>query len=154
MPVADIRTAMRSTIAAIPAVGVVTDYEPFAIREEDFKKYFLAKGAAVVLGWTITRESTESEENSQAGDQETHVMVVRGYHALQRAGASEQDFQTLIELVRGTMRAARSGLYGLGGALFRVEPPQLRLVDTRLFTDIYVHYCEIAQRCAEQVSLT
>src|SRR5574337_595473 len=73
--------------------------------------------------------------------------VVRGYAVLANSGATEKDFQDLIEIVRTRLRQEEVGHYG--GVCLNVFPPQARLVEPRMFEGVLVHYCELTQRCQE-----
>ncbi len=152
MPLADIRSAIQAAMQQVAAIGVVTDYEPLATRKEEFERYFKASTLAYVLGWTITRESTDERDATTEQNWSDHLIVIRGYRPIGTAGATEKDFQDLIEAVRVRLRTEQRDQ--LGGAATFVGPPKVRIAEPRDFAGYLVHYCEITLRCGEAVSIT
>jgi hypothetical protein len=157
----DIRHAIKKAMDDIPAVGLVNDFEPWARREEDFRRYFWSPELEFILGWTITREATEETDDSHdPANFSTHVMVIRGYRALADGASTEKQFQDLIEIVRVRLRAEQVSVDdrgnvcgGLNGTCLRVAPPQVRIVEVRTFGDFLVHYCELLLRCTEELPI-
>lgn len=146
-----IRAAIVAALDAIPNIGVVTDFEPYAQREEHFKTYFLDPLLGYVQGWTVTRAAAVETWASDRDNMVSHEFIVRGYRAINADAASERDFQDMLERVRDVMRANQRLQYG--GVTRKVDPPQLRTVEARQFSDCLVHYAEIFQGCAELVKL-
>src|SRR5262245_60526037 len=112
MALAEIRAAIAAALAEVANIGKVTPYEPYATREEDFKAFFLDDDLGYVLGWSITREATSERDRDTEGNLATHLMVIRGYRALSTGGATETEFQDLIEAVRTRLR--REQVYQFG----------------------------------------
>lgn len=154
MSLATIRTALAAAVGQVASVGVVTDYEPLATREEDFKAFFLSSALGYVQGWTVTRESTEEfglGEDGASLEQNwaNHLMVTRGYRAVGSAGSTEKAFQDLVEAVRTRLRTEQKNQ--LGGQAAIVGPPNARIVEARTFGGYLVHYAEITVLCREMV---
>lgn len=155
MSLATLRTGLQSLLAGITDIGVVTDYEPFVQREEDFRTYFYDAPADRILGWTITRESTSERDKDNATTWRNHAMVIRGYAPVGQKGFTEKAFQDLIEDICDAVRAQQlPQLVGFGvTSVTFVGPPQVRLVEARQFFDKLVHYVEITIACeGEEVS--
>lgn len=151
MSLATIRSAIQTTMQAVADIGVVTDFEPWATRKERFLTYFKAEALAYMQGWTITRESTlERKRDQQRTNSRVHVMVIRGYRAMDQEGTTEKDFQNLIETVCAALRVKE--LDHLDGTALLVGPPAVRIVETRTFAEYLVHYGEIALPVTEEVT--
>jgi hypothetical protein len=151
MSLDELRTLWKQRLEAIaPTIGVVTDFEPYVDREEDFKTFFLSETLGYAQGWTITREASAERGYDDTKNYRAHSFVFRGYSALNTAGASEKAFQDLVETVTATLR--REMRDQLGGKAM-VAPPAVRVVDVRKFTTILVHYAELTITCTELVGI-
>jgi hypothetical protein len=128
---------------------VVNDFEPHAVRDEDFRTYFLHPDLLYVLGWTITRESTAERDFDFEENLSAHTMVIRGYRAIDDHGISEKAFQDLVETVRTKLRREQS--LQLGGEATFVGPPQCRIFEPRKFGELLVHYAEVVVVCTPNV---
>jgi hypothetical protein len=148
MALADIRTAIKARVETIPDVGIVSDWEPYILRDEDIRTYFKATTLDYFQGWTITREHTEEEPKTMKWNYAKHTIVIRGYSAVNAAAFTEKRFQDLIELIRGQLRLEQRNKFGVPNVV-AVESPQVRVVDPRLFVGILCHYCEIVVRVTE-----
>ncbi len=149
MSLATIRSAIKAALETVSNVGTVTDFEPYVLREEDLKRYFKPTDSVPFRGWTITRESTTERDITSESNFSMHLFVIRGYQALNSEGATEKEFQDLIEAVRVRLRQEEVGLFGQICQF--VAPPNVRIVEARTFTDVLVHYCEITLPCTEHV---
>ncbi len=151
MALADIRSAIQVAMQSVTGIGVVTDYEPHVTREEDLKTFFQVADSTQLLGWTITRESTEERDDTTGSNRARHLMVIRGYAAAANHAATEKTFQDLIEAVRTRLRQEQSA--GLGGLVTFAGPPSMRLCEPRMFASFLVHYCELTFPCEEFVTV-
>ena len=142
MAFSDLRAGLALRLRTIPGIGVVNDWEPYATREEDFATFFVSEG--LLLGWTICRESTHEGHITRALHAADHLFVIRGYRAVDNDAQSEKGFQDLVELARAALRIEQDPGFHLGGAAVKVDHPQLRIVEPRLFGGVLVHYAEIA----------
>lgn len=151
MALADIRTALKIAVSGVASIGVVTDFEPWATRKETFLTYFKSGALAYMQGWTITRESSLEEKRTQErSNSRRHLMVIRGYRALDQDGATEKAFQDLIEAVCAALRVKE--LDALDGTALLVGPPSVRISEPRTFSDYLVHYVDIAVPVTEEVT--
>lgn len=150
MSLATIRTALKAAIESVTDVGVVTDFEPLATRQEHFETYFKAPALAYVQGWTITREATLERGHVTQANQSAHLMVIRGYRALSIDGSTEKAFQDLVEAVRARLRLEQRDQ--LGGVAM-VDPPSVRIFQPLTFAGYLVHYVEITLRCVESLTI-
>jgi hypothetical protein len=148
---AQIRTAILGTVNSVPNVGVVTEFEPAVVREEDLNTYFLDPDLGYILGWSLTRESTACRDATILSDFEEHQLVLRAYRAVNNAGASEKQLQDLVEAVRAAIRAEEAGCWN--GLVQFVGHPQVRIFESRLFGQILVHYCELTLLVTEHVTV-
>lgn len=149
MALNDIRTAIAMAVAEVTDVGIVTPYEPLAMREEDFRSFFLSKALGYVQGWTITREATTERDKDTEANWATHLMVIRGYRALGASGETEAAFQDKVEAIRTRLR--REQRDQLGHTATFVGPPAVRILEPRSFGGYLVHYVEILVAVTEAV---
>lgn len=150
MSIASIRAGLKTRLETVASIGVVNDWEPLARTEPEFQRFFVAAGTAEVRGWTITRESTETKPYAMGRNLATHTMVVRGYQVVNNDASSEKAFQDLVEAVCAALRLEEVAKFG---GVVAVDPPQVRLVEPRMFGfgtgTLAVHYAELSQRVAE-----
>lgn len=156
MALADIRAAIATVMGEVPGIGVVNAFDPLAQRKEDLEAFFrpaVSVGilAGYLLGWAITRESTIERDATTEQNFAEHVMVIRGYRTLGAGGATETDFQDLVELLRARLRREQRDQL-LGSATF-VGPPSVRILEPRKFSEYLVHYVELVLRCTEVVPI-
>jgi hypothetical protein len=151
MPLDEIREAIATVMNTVPAIGVVTAFDPLTTRKEDFERYFKTAAGDEMLGWAITRESTVERDGTTEQNLSEHVMVIRGYHAIGNFGATEPVFQDLVETLRARLR--REQRDQLAGAATFVGPPSVRIFEPRRFETYLVHYVEIVLRCTEVVPI-
>ena len=150
MSVAVLRAAIKTAVESVANVGLVHDYEPYLKSDAELRTFFQVTDAAALLGWTITRERTEERDAFTDLDMDSHLMVIRGYAAMQGQAASEKAFQDTIEAVRTRLRQERVNRFG---GLFDVHPPNVRTVEAREYVGKGVHYCEITMACDEVVAV-
>lgn len=152
MALSDIRSAIKTVVAAVTSIGVVSDYEPHVTREEDFRTFFKHASLAYLRGWSITRESTLELNANTLENGSAHLIVIRGYQALDTAGSTEKDFQDLVETVRVELRKAMRTCYSLASVVL-VGEPSVRIFEPRMFAGVLVHYVEIVQVCTEHLAI-
>lgn len=153
MALADIRSAIKTAMQTVASIGVVNDYEPHATREETVRTFFKSAALAYLRGWSITREMTPELNANTHQNASAHLIVIRGYQALDTAGATEKDFQDLVETVRVELRKAMRTTYGLGAAVVLVGEPSVRIFEPRSFAGVLVHYVEITQSVTEHLDI-
>lgn len=145
----DIRAAYKAELEAVANIGVVTDFEPLTTRREQFLTYFKHAGLSYMQGFTFTREqTTETPRNQARKNDRIHLVVTRGYRAIDNDVQSERAFQELIEAVCDRLRAIENTQ--LNATLHRVGPPSVRIVEPREFAGYLVHYAEIGQALIEE----
>jgi len=149
MPLAEIRTQLKTVVAAVVDIGLVYDYERWAAEWSKVLDIFRAtiQGKDRIQAWTITREGTPAEDLDTEREWRRHLMVIRGYRGLDDTQGSEKQFQDLIETVCTALRGQRAGQ--LAGTVTILRPAQVRIVENRLLGDVLCHYCEIAVQAEE-----
>lgn len=148
MSLATQRSAMLSILQGVTDIGVVHDYERWS---NDWNRYLETFSTTIggikrIQGWTITRESTGETPFVQSQNQRGHIWVIRGYRGLDDTAGSEKSFQDLSESVCSELRRRPT----LNGTAERDSgPPQVRVVEHRLFGGVACHYAEITFRAYE-----
>lgn len=146
-----IRSQYKTLLEGIGGIGKVYDYE--RSTSGDWAKFLaLFKTAGnKIHGWTVTREKTLERFLAGSSSERIHEMVLRGYYAVDDAGASEKTFQDLIETICSALRPKTT----LGGKADQVEAPlQVSIVEPRDFGGVLCHYAELRQRAQETTSFT
>ena len=151
MSLATSRAALVDTVEAVPSIGVVSDFEPAVTRDEDLQTYFYDSTLGYILGWSLTREATTCRDATNSSDFEDHLLVLRGYRAVDNKGASETAFQDLIELVRTAIRSEEADCWD--GLVQFVGHPQVRIVEARVYGSVLCHYCELTVLITEHVTV-
>jgi hypothetical protein len=155
MPFADIRPAVKAVLEAVDGVGVVSDFEPWVRRLEELKTFFQPENEDALRGWTISRESVvESYGSLSRGEAEArHAVVIRGYMSVSQQGATERTFQDLVDTVTAALLAQSLDDAKFNQTVDYVEPPIVRAIEHREFSNDFVHYCEIVVGCRERVAV-
>lgn len=106
---AQIRTAMVATVAAVPGAGVVHAYERYIRGDDKFKQLYLYTppgGVQQLRGWWLRRVRTaESSPNVSPETRNVHTWHLRAFMALNDEAASELVFEEMVEAVRDALRA-------------------------------------------------
>lgn len=148
MSLATQRSAILSILQGVTDIGVVHDYERWL---NDWNRYLETFSTTIggikrIQGWTITRESTGETPFVQSQNQRGHIWVIRGYRGLDDTAGSETSFQDLCESVCSELRRRPT----LNGTAERDSgPPQVRVVEHRLFGGVTCHHVEITFRAYE-----
>lgn len=109
------RTALAALIAGVSGAGVVHAFEPYAKTQAEFQAAYLwtaPGGAQQLRGWHIRRTATRERELGVGRVLNAHTWQVRGFMALDQGGATELEFDELVEAVRLAYRLNPT----LGGA--------------------------------------
>ena len=101
------RAALAALFAAVPSVGVVHAFEPYAKTQSEFQAAYLwadGGGSKQLRGWHIRRISTRERELGVGRTVNTHTWRITGYMALDDGGATELVFDELVEAIRQAYR--------------------------------------------------
>ncbi|MFQ5896242.1 MAG: hypothetical protein ACE5JJ_10590 [Nitrospinota bacterium] len=149
MSLAAIRSQIKVVLEGVAGMGKVYDYSPYALTKSKWESLFLAGGR--LHFWSITRERTAERPFASGQVERAHGMLIRAFYALDEdaASPSEKTFQDLLEAAASALRSSPT----LNGAAESSGPPQVRLVDWRLFSDVLCHYAEMALEVREEVSV-
>lgn len=137
--VKDIIAEVEAILKTVPNIGQTHTYERWVESEADFRQLFLTAEGGQVLGWTITREATASQDRNVHNVHRNHQLVLRGYMGLQDKVKTEETFQELIETIFTTFLPKRN----LNGKAYYSDPIQVRAVQHRKFGGVLCHYCEL-----------
>jgi hypothetical protein len=103
-----IRTAIAATLAGIPEIGRVHQYERYLREDSKFKALYvheLPNGGKQLRGWWLRRSATEERSINIARTLCVDTWTVRGYMALSDDDATELLFDDLVEAFRDAVRA-------------------------------------------------
>lgn len=89
---------IKIIVSAVAGIGAVHDYERYSRSMSEW--IVLMASGGKTNAWTISREKTDPERDSDKTNRCRHTFKIRGYYAIDDAGASEKTFQGLVELVR------------------------------------------------------
>ena len=145
----DIITAVETILSGVPSVGNVYSYRRWAADDASFASLFVSDG--IILAWTITRESTETDDFEQ-GSHDHHSIIMRGWMGVKDAANTEATFQNLVETVRTTFQTNRT-LYldGVENAEFS-ERIKVRKVDYVKYGQYLCHYAELELKVTDVVA--
>lgn len=165
MSIETIRTKLAERIGALldaegKTIGVVHPYEPWANDWAVLLARFKIADPAQIRAWTIARSSlryvTLPGRNSVVQRRE-HSIVIRGYMALADQHPNdpakvETDprFQDNVGIVcDALLPPAGQDELRLDAGLLVMDPPEARVIDSRMFGGVLCHYCEIIFRVSE-----
>jgi hypothetical protein len=135
MSLGAIRSYLKSLLSGVAGIGVVHDYERWAVQYSDLLNYYVKNSK--LNGWAITRRSTEAEWSAMPVVDRTHQIEITGIYSLKDADASEKTFQDLIEAVDAAVRFDHT----LGGNCLVAGPLAVEVVEARMFGSVLCHYC-------------
>jgi len=146
MSLKEIREAIKGIMETIPGIGKVYDYIPYSADWSNFINNFKSNGT--IKGWTITRRETAEVPTSIEGvNDRDHLMFLQGYRAHDETTESEKVFQDHVDEVCSKLREK----YTLNGKALKVEPPQVIVVEHKMFGSVLCHYAEINLTVKERV---
>lgn len=146
MSESELRQAILTRLNGIENIGVVYDYERWAVTYAGILDLYRVKinGQSVIRGFTITCEGFDQNRltfgmGGKGQIQRVYHYKVRGYYGLNDADATEKAAIALfIQVVENLEDHLR-----LVDASQHTTPPSL-LFQPRLFGDILCHYAEIS----------
>jgi hypothetical protein len=148
-----IRVGIYNILYAIPDIGMVHDYERWAVDWSKFISFFKTTigGIPQVRGWEIGRKSAAEEKiilgiNNNA-NQITHNYRITGYMSIQDSAATEKTFTALLEAISAAFRADMT----LNGACIYHQFIQHEMIDARMFGDVLCHYAEMFLAVVERI---
>ena len=149
MSLSAIRSEIKNIMEGISGIGKVYDYLRW--DESSWEGFFnLFKTDSSCHGWMITRISTTEDRRFETGHNlRTYTFQIRGFYPLKDAKATEKTFQDLIETVCSTFRTN----YNLNGTCLDSDPPEVSVVENRIYGSILAHYTEILLRVRERITL-
>lgn len=101
------RTALAALVAAVPSVGVVHAFEPYAKTQSDFQAHYIWTApdtSKQLRGWHIRRTATRERALGLGRTLNAHTWRITGYMALDDNGATEPVFDELVEAIRRAYR--------------------------------------------------
>ena len=112
---AQIRTAIDTTLTGVTNIGVVHDFERYAKNMAEFRALYEATigGAKQIRGWMVRRLSRRAISPDLGRTIVTNTWQIRGYLQLDDANASEKTFDNLVEAVVDAFKADET----LGGVV-------------------------------------
>jgi len=134
-----IRLKITEIIQRVPGIGLVHEYERWAVDWNKFILLFQDPVSKKILGWEITRRSAPGTYISSRQEEVSSEYVIHGFMGVQDADRTEIKFNALIELVRDQFRAD----WTLGGLNPGPQGFNVQVIDTRSFGSVLCHYCEI-----------
>lgn len=148
MALDDIIQAVETILSGVEDVGNVYSYRRWAADEASFKNLFVTQGT--ILAWTITRESTETDDFEE-GSHDHHAIVIRGWMGVKDAANTERTFQNLVESIRETFQTNRTLYLANENAEFS-ERIKVRKVDYVKYGEYLCHYAELELKVTDIVT--
>lgn len=101
------RVALTALFGAVPDVGVVHGYEPYAKTQSEFQAAYIWTAPDTtrqLRGWHLRRTATRERALGVGRTLNTHTWRLTGYMALDDNGATEPVFDELVEALRRAYR--------------------------------------------------
>lgn len=161
MSQADVRAIIKAEMDGVTNIGIVHDYERWAVQWPDFlDKFKTTIGAtAQIRGWTIMCRGWRDEVTGfRASKNEANIFreyrfVVRGFMSLNDADETEHTAIALTEAVCNRLNTSVQ-LHDLGRAWGYVPLCSLSIFEPRMFGNVLCHYSEIEQVVREHLILS
>jgi hypothetical protein len=151
MALSNILSFVQTQLATVPSVGLIHAYERLQVRPEDVPGVFIWPTSGEVRAWTLTRESTESQWQTNKQIVRRHALVLRCYMQVNDQAASEVVFQTLLETVWWVF----APIYKINDQAELLGPMQIEGLSYRflLADTLVVHYGECRLVAQERVTV-
>jgi len=141
-----LRAEIKAKLDSMTGIGVVHDYERFAVDPAKFLMLFQDFTTRLVYGWEIGKAGIRLERYTNTEHKVTHNFLLKGYYSLKDLNATEKLFNVVIESI--LIKFANEQLYGAS----KVITPQAPNIQARLFGGILCHYAEIEMPVTEIVA--
>jgi hypothetical protein len=146
---ADIITAVETILSGVTGVGNVYSYRRWAADDASFANLFVNNG--IILAWTITRESTETDDFEQ-GSHDHHAIIIRGWMGVKDLANTEATFQALVETVRAAFHTNRTFYLANVENAEWSERMKVRKVDYVKYGQYLCHYAELELKVTDVVA--
>ena len=156
MSEASIRARIKERLESVDGIGIVHDYERWAMNWNDILDKFKTPSNRY-HGWMISRTQRTPKQSSVCGIEVAHTFRIRGIYALDDAAASEKTFQSLIdnislafdadETLNGTCLTTHPDFGPLAGTAGLIVDQ----IDMRMFGNVLCHYAECRLGAVEKV---
>lgn len=154
MPLADIRTALKTILETVDGIGIVHDYDRWSVHWKTFLEHYkTAEGK--INGCSIRRVAAPSERGTNPYLRRRHLFVVKYIYGVRDADATGVVFDDLIEAVMNSLNsnyklatpAAPNGVAGVENS----GPMQLKVSEDRMFGDVFCHFAELEYEIRERL---
>lgn len=151
---------MKVILEGVSGIGVVHDYERWAVDWAKVLEILKPADQDKINGWMITRTGLEEKLETFGINLAGHNILIRGVYSLDDAAASGKTFDDLIDAIRDAFRAK----YDLNGscqsifldfASMQAEGKigiQVKINEVRTFAGVLCHYCELLLGAQERVT--
>lgn len=141
MPLSNIKAEIKVELEKITDIGVVHARERFSKNMQKFLELYQPAGKNYIRGWSISRNKTPEDDKKGAHQyRRFHNIIIRGYFVFNDDDASEDTFDSFVELVCDKFRGNRT----LNNKADWVQPPQVETAEPRMFGNVLCHYAEIS----------
>ncbi len=151
MSEAAIRAQIKTILEGVPNIGIVHDYERWAVDWNVFINLFKTTvgGTDQIRGWEIGRRSAKENQvaiGGQGGNERRHSFIIRGYLGLNDSAATEKTFNDLIEAIAAVFRYN----WTINDTALNHEWVQAEVIEIRMFGSVLCHYCELILPVCEE----
>jgi len=146
MSYSTVRDKIEAILNTATGIGKVYDYDRLERSESGFKTAFTS--GSKINAWTISRFSVAEIQEASLRTNANTVWIIRGYYSLDAAGASEHNFQELIESIRSKFREKPT----LDGLVLTTSFIQVNIIEPRMFGAVLCHYTELRLETTEEIS--
>lgn len=155
-----IRTQIKAILESVSGIGLVHDYDRWAVDWAKILELLKPSNQDKVNGWMITRTALEERLETFGRNLAGHSILIRGVYSLDDAAASGKTFDDLIDAIRDAFRVK----YDLNGSCqstfldfgsMQAEGKigiQMKISEMRTFAGVLCHYCELLLGAQERIS--
>ena len=147
MTLAEMRAALKATLDTVPGIGRTYDYWVRTQHEAETIAAFKADGRLHTWLLTLADDESFSERRMVGCSRVTGRFWIHGYYSLSESGASEKDFETVLQAVITTFRADQQ----LGGSAIDSGPMRVRQWQHVGFCGVTCHYVQLEIDVLSQV---
>lgn len=138
MTLAEQRAALKTVLDAVTGIGKTYDYFVASQHEAELRAQFTLDGRLHVWFLTLADDEAFTEQRMVGCSRVTGKWWLHGYYALNEQGASEKDFEAVVQAVLTAFRADAQ----LAGAAIDSGPMRIKTFEHRMFCGVLCHYAQ------------
>lgn len=142
MTLSEMRAALKTRLESVSGIGKVYDYYRLVVHDREVRSDLVPAGTSKLHAWFLTLADDDAfTEVRRPGNcsRVTGRWWMHGFYALDEAGASEKDFETVLQAIITAFRAQPH----LTSATIDSGPLRIKESGYRKLSGVLCHYAQL-----------